>query len=151
MNNLPVELKRHIVDFIFNKKEPYAQGIPSEAVAMAVADLKQLRGLRLLCSGDDGFLAGRFKTMKANDRETVHEARANLVRAIVKFRHYDVKFFQLPLLKTQRRSLVGFVERNVDLFSDAVFRLHDQRIDAVSAKITVLQRKQRVLLRRARA
>ena len=117
---------------------------------MAVTDLKQLTGLRALCSGDAGFLGGRFKTTKLGDRETVKEGRTNLLRAIAKFKHYDVKFFQLPLLKTQRRSLVGFVERNVDLFSDDVFRLHSGRIDAVSAKIKLLARKQRKLLQRSR-
>ena len=47
MNNLPAEIKRLVVDYIFYKKEPYAQGIPSEAIAMAVRDLKQLTGFTL--------------------------------------------------------------------------------------------------------
>jgi hypothetical protein len=91
--NLPVEIKRLVVDYIFFKKEPYAQGLPADAIKMAVRDLKQLTGLRALCNGDAGFLSGRFKTMKANDRETVAEGRVNLLRAIAKFKHYDCQVF----------------------------------------------------------
>ena len=140
MNRLPVDLKKIIAGFFFFSEERYASMLPSEAVTRACADLKTLMGMRVLCSGDESFLNGRFRTSMTRDYESIMTGRKNMVRSIMRFRHYHVRFFVLPTLKTQRNCLVGFIERNIDLFSDEVFQLHTQRMHAVNDKMAALRR-----------
>ena len=64
MNTLPCELKSLITDFLFSKKESYNQSLPSIAASEAKKDLNDLHALRVLCSGDQTFLDGRFKSLK---------------------------------------------------------------------------------------
>ena len=141
MNMLPTELKRLVVDFVFEKEERYASFIPSEATTQAMRDLQQLVGLRVLCSGDASFLGGRFKSVKSIDAAGVMEARANLVRSIMHFKYADVRFFRLPALRTERRSLHRFCD---------ICNMPD-RTESISAQIIKLQRRQKVLLRRSRS
>ncbi len=149
MNRLPVDVKKMIANFFFFSEERYASMLPKDAINRATSDLKTLMGLRALCSGDDSFLNGRFRSIMPRDFDSIMEGRKNMVKSIMRFKHYHVRFFLLPTLKTQRNCLQGFVERNIDLFSDDVFKMHTSRIDSVNAKMDALRRHQRVLLRRS--
>ena len=152
MNRLPVDLKKIIAGFFFFNDQPYNSMLPADAVTKACSDLKSLLGLHCMCTGDDTFLDGKFCSTKTRDRDALMQSRKNLVRAIMLFKHANVRNFVLPLLKTRRRCIVGFVyvlQNTHDIFVDKTFALYDARVTEVDDLMESLRRKQRVLLRRS--
>ncbi len=151
MNTLPCELKSLITDFLFKKVDTYNQSLPSIAADEAKKDLNDLHALRVLCSGDPTFLDGRFKSSsKTKDFAAFTQARRALVSCILMFKHCQLKWFEMPKLKTSRLTMTRFVQRNIEYFSVESFCKHDACITELNSKITELSRSQRVLLQRAK-
>ncbi len=150
MNSLPSEIKIIIVDYIFALKESYADHSPSEAARLANIDLLQLRTLKCLCNNDSPFLRGRFRTTRPIDFDSIEQARHNLFFSILNFKILQLRWFDIPLQKQNKRNQVAFVTKNVDQFSAAAFLQQSGVIDRVQLRIHDLQTRQRKLMKRSK-
>ena len=147
MNRIPSNIKSNIADFIFAETESYTQYIPAKAIELAKVDLELVCKIRLLCNGDSNFLRNRFKITKTIDTLACTQARKNMVFSILRFKHLDGKWFQLPILKTQKNTFEAFIKRYNDSFSDTNFKIHLQTLQTLTDKVTAFRRRQAYILR----